>query len=778
MPNWIDNSVRPLNDAAKEFTKKHMLNSKGKFCFGNLFVSEDYQLSPVSLEEFQAFKDKNREEDEIYEEDENYDPVHCEYEQDGLLYTMGKDGAFWTAVCTTECSERLEVFDRGSMLCVKTWGTEEQNDNGETIGYNFSTACIGVKEDEPWDLMEALTKKCPEGIWEWRCSTACGCDSLLIRLHYGAIVIIEHFVDEDVIDNFHTIDDLHWDDTGGVPSKYVDQYKNVPNTKLVPSKVFSVKLNRCKRGGSISIGNFVRPRNDAAKEFAKKYMVNEEGLFCFGKLLPTFFHEYIDITQSPSHIVSPEEFRAFKAEHQPSVHSEYEQEGLLYTLDEDGNVGTVVCTTECSKRLEVLVEVLGTRYSNLCVKTWGTEEKNDNGELIGYSFATANLVGHRDEFPWDFMLELTMKCPEGIWEWRCKTDYGCDSLLIRLHYGAVVIVEHFVDEDFINNFHTIDDLFWDDMCGVLGQCSDEYNYKYNNDNDIPTKLVPSKVFSVKLNRRMLGGSIRIDNSVRPLNDAAKEFTKKHMVDDRGLFCFGRLVPVPDILSKTDAYTRIVSLEEFHAFKAEHQSSVHCEYEQDGLLYTLKEDVLEDEDSAVELAVCTAEGSARLKDMYGCDNYLDFRIQNWGTTSEASHYDDDDDDGYDDDDDDYDYDYDEDDDVLEYYNFLTEWYPPWVFMSTITSKCPEGVWEWRCNRGFESLLIKLHDGKVVITEHLLDKEMLESRRKTDGEQETIDILHWNDRGEVPDKGKNDTKLVLGKVFSVKPNYVVPKQTKLA
>ena len=630
MPNWIDNYVRPLNDAAKEFAKKHMLNSKGKFCFGNLFVSEDYQLSPVSPEEFQVFKDKNRDQGFSSFADENYDPVHCEYEQDGLLYTMGKDGAFWTAVCTTECSERLEVFDMGSMLCVKTWGTEEQNDNGETIGYNFSTACIGVKEDEPWDLMEALTKKCPEGIWEWRCNTACGCDSLLIRLHYGAIVIIEHFVDEDVIDNFHTIDDLYWDDTGGVPSKYVDQ--NAPNTKLVPSKVFSVKLNRWKRGGSISIGNYVRPLNDAAKEFTKKYMVNEEGLFSFGKLLPT----------SPRHIniVSPDEFQDFKAEYQPSVHCEYEQEGLLYTLDENGYVETIVCTAKCSKHLEVL----RTGCTRLWVKTWGTEVQNGNGEPIGYNFSTASIGGRSNDEPcYELMGELTKKCPEGIWEWRCKTDYGCDSLLIRLHYGAVVIVEHFVDEDFINNFHTIDDLFWGDEGGVLGQCLDEYKYKYNNDNDIPTELVPGKVFNVKLNRWMLRVGSSIDNSVRPLNDAAKEFTKKHMVDDRGLFCFGRLVPVPDILTKTDAYTRIVSLEEFQAFKAEHQSSVHCEYEQDGLLYTLKDDVFEDEDSAVELAVCTAEGSARLKDMYGCDNYLDFRIQNWGTTSEASHYDDDDDD---------------------------------------------------------------------------------------------------------------------------------------
>ena len=80
----------------------------------------------------------------------------------------------------------------------------------------------------------------------------------------------------------------------------------------------------------------------------------------------------------------------------------------------------------------------------------------------------------------------------------------------------------------------------------------------------------------------------INNLVRPVNDAAKEFTKKYVVNEEGLFCFGNLVPVPDILSKTGAPSRVVSPEEFQAFKDEHQQSVHCEYEQKGLLYTLDE----------------------------------------------------------------------------------------------------------------------------------------------------------------------------------------------
>ena len=48
----------------------------------------------------------------------------------------------------------------------------------------------------------------------------------------------------------------------------------------------------------------------------------------------------------------------------------------------------------------------------------------------------------------------------------------------------------------------------------------------------------------------------ISNNVTALNDAAKDFTRKHVVDEEGNFCFSKLVPVPDILAKIeDMYPR-------------------------------------------------------------------------------------------------------------------------------------------------------------------------------------------------------------------------------
>ena len=509
------------------------------------------------------------------------------------------------------------------------------------------------------------------------------------------------------------------------------------------------------------ISNYVEPSNDAAKAFTKKYLLNDDGLFCFGKLVPV--PDIIDkITGSPSFVVSPEKFQAFKAEHQESVHCEYEQEGLLYTLDEDGEVNDAVCTAECSDHLR---NKFGCdNLYDFHVNNWGTKweaqdngngtEYDDNGDPIDCEFDTAW------DAPFEFMATLTAECPEGIWEWRCTAENSFESLLIRLHNGDVVITEHLLDEEELEELFddedcTIEDLYWNDRGEVV-----PYDAKDEND----TKLVPSEVLSVQPNYKVrVAPQSRywpnwVEHQVKPINDAAKAFTKKYVFDKWDDVCFGFLVSVPDILTKTFAVSYcLVSPEELQAFKDEYQQSVQCEYEQEGLLYTL------DEDDEVERVVCTAECVARLKEMYDCDNGADFWLQNYGTEWDGT----------------ISCDYEGDEGDPEFYTFRTDFVVPWLFMTTIADKCPEGQWEWRCNaaNGFESLLIKLHNGDVVITEHLLDEAELESRRKAGQKSETIDDIHWNDRGEVPRKGKNDTKLELGKVLSVKPNYVVPKRANL-
>ena len=210
----------------------------------------------------------------------------------------------------------------------------------------------------------------------------------------------------------------------------------------------------------------------------------------------------------------------------------------------------------------------------------------------------------------------------------------------------------------------------------------------------------------------------ISNYVTPLNEAAKDFTCKHVVDEEGNFCFGKLVPVPDIITKTQSSMNIVSPEELQAFKAKHQQATHCEFEQEGLLYTL------DENGDVYQSVCTEACSERLIEQYGADNWYDFRCQNWGCKNEIG-----------------DCETEDEDDTLSY-GFSTAWDAPMEFMLKLAAACPEGQWKWRCEAecGTDWLVFELNQGEVIITEHGIDEEYVES----------VDDIYWNDRGEVPGK----------------------------
>lgn len=235
----------------------------------------------------------------------------------------------------------------------------------------------------------------------------------------------------------------------------------------------------------------------------------------------------------------------------------------------------------------------------------------------------------------------------------------------------------------------------------------------------------------------------ISNNVTALNDAAKDFTRKHVVDEEGNFCFSKLVPVPDILAKIeDRYPRpIVSPEELQAFKAKHQKAVHCEFEQEGLLYTL------DEDGELEKSVYTEACNEHVIEQYDCDNYLDYRIKVWGCKNEIG-----------------DCETEDEDDTLSY-DFSTAWDAPMAFMLKLAAACPEGQWQWSCEAegGTDWLVFELNQGEVIITEHGIDEEYVES----------VDDIYWNDRGEVPGVNdiENDTALIPGEVFSVNPNYKV-------
>lgn len=233
----------------------------------------------------------------------------------------------------------------------------------------------------------------------------------------------------------------------------------------------------------------------------------------------------------------------------------------------------------------------------------------------------------------------------------------------------------------------------------------------------------------------------ISNCVTPLNDAAKDFTRKHVVDEEGNFCFGKLVPVPDIITKTQSSMNIVSPEELQAFKAKHQQATHCEFEQEGLLYTL------DENGDVYQSVCTEACSERMIEQYGADNWYDFHVQNWGCKNEIG-----------------DCETEDEDDTLSY-DFSTAWDAPMAFMLKLAAACPEGKWQWRCEAegGTDWLVFELNQGEVIITEHGIDEDYVES----------VDDIYWNDRGEVPgvNEMENDTELIPGEIYSVALNYKV-------
>ena len=219
----------------------------------------------------------------------------------------------------------------------------------------------------------------------------------------------------------------------------------------------------------------------------------------------------------------------------------------------------------------------------------------------------------------------------------------------------------------------------------------------------------------------------ISNTVTALNDAAKDFTRKHVVDEEGNFCFGKLVPVPDIITKNQRPMNIVSPEELQAFKDAHPKTVHCEYEQEGLLYTL------DEDGDVYQSVCTKACHERLIELYGCDNDYVYCIKFWGSRDEIGECETED-----------------EDDTLSYY-FSTAWDLPWQFMRKLTTACPEGKWEWCCDAEgyFDWLKIELHQGKVIITKHCLPDDILELWQDIYGDEDfdLNQVCKWDDFGDT-------------------------------
>ncbi len=179
----------------------------------------------------------------------------------------------------------------------------------------------------------------------------------------------------------------------------------------------------------------------------------------------------------------------------------------------------------------------------------------------------------------------------------------------------------------------------------------------------------------------------VSNTVTPLNEAAVSFTRERIVDEKGEFCFGRLVPLPRELSKTSSPNRIVSPEEMQAFKERYAERVRTEYEQEGLLY------VEHPSGFIE-SCCTAECARNLIKRFGAADWYTFTNSHWGCKWDAccrKH-----------------------DDTS--YFFDTPWSYPETFTEVMATSCPEGHWQWRWEeeQGFGGVF-EIRNGVIVHTD---------------------------------------------------------------
>ena len=179
----------------------------------------------------------------------------------------------------------------------------------------------------------------------------------------------------------------------------------------------------------------------------------------------------------------------------------------------------------------------------------------------------------------------------------------------------------------------------------------------------------------------------VSNTVTPLNDAAVSFTRERIVDEKGEFCFSRLVPLPRELAKTSSPNRIVSPEEMQMFKDRYVDRVCTEYEQEGLLY------VEHPSGFIE-SCCTAECARNLIKRFGAADWYTFTNSHWGCKWDAccrKH-----------------------DDTS--YFFDTPWSYPETFTEVMAASCPEGHWQWRWEeeQGFGGIF-EIRNGIIVHTD---------------------------------------------------------------
>lgn len=108
------------------------------------------------------------------------------------------------------------------------------------------------------------------------------------------------------------------------------------------------------------------------------------------------------------------------------------------------------------------------------------------------------------------------------------------------------------------------------------------------------------------------------HTLTPVNQAAKAFTRKYLLNDEGLFCFSKLIPIPDFINYVSLTPEIVTQAELQKIKSENPELVDTLIDE-GLLYSkFHDDSKEDH----RLTYCTKEFLQSLKKKYGVTSWYD------------------------------------------------------------------------------------------------------------------------------------------------------------
>ena len=192
------------------------------------------------------------------------------------------------------------------------------------------------------------------------------------------------------------------------------------------------------------IGICLRTKNQAAKDFTEKMLIDENGDFTFSKLVPV--PRIITKTSASTRfVVTPEELQAFKEQNADRVNTEFESEGLLYIEDDNGDIEESHCTQECSEKL--LEQYGANTWYDWQTENWGV--KWDATTVNEYDADEGSIDF---DTPWDvpyvFLSKIADACPEGQWILFVEADGGYEGMHIEIQDGDVILTQHWLQKPY------------------------------------------------------------------------------------------------------------------------------------------------------------------------------------------------------------------------------------------------------------------------------------------------------------------------------------------